>query len=161
MGGLSVSPLAGRLIVFFSRGPDGAVDPLSFHGGADVLPMSVNESLVACRSGQNISVDGALGGKWTLQLFREVPFELPEHLLSSANQSLNEDQSSNYVSRSRKLQKARARIMAAASGSGPLNRVVEDVACSGAQRARAAALTKLGLVEDDLRRLSCMRQPSQ
>jgi hypothetical protein len=53
--GLSVFPEAGKMLIFFSRGDDGAVDPCSFHGGAAV------------------GVEAA-DGKWVMQLCKEVPF---------------------------------------------------------------------------------------
>eukprot|EP00927_Polykrikos_kofoidii_P067771 TRINITY_DN63212_c0_g1_i1.p1 TRINITY_DN63212_c0_g1~~TRINITY_DN63212_c0_g1_i1.p1 ORF type:complete len:385 (+),score=47.79 TRINITY_DN63212_c0_g1_i1:168-1322(+) len=54
--GLSVRPEAGKLVVFFSRSEDGAVDGTSWHGGARVIESA-----------------GAEGGKWILQFFKEVP----------------------------------------------------------------------------------------
>ena len=51
-GGIAVRPRRGRVVFFFSRLNDGSVDPMSWHGGAD------------CLSGD---------GKWTLQLFKELP----------------------------------------------------------------------------------------
>ena len=58
--GVSLRPVAGRLVIFFGRDHNGQVAPECFHGGAAVL--------------------GALGehldrpaGKWTVQLFKEVP----------------------------------------------------------------------------------------
>lgn len=65
-GGLSVYPEAGKLLLFFTFGEDGEVDPLSWHGGA------------AVRAGA--SSGPARGGKWILQVFKEVPkhFRKPE-----------------------------------------------------------------------------------
>lgn len=63
--GLAAAPVAGKLVVFFSRGPDGCVDPLSFHGGADV------------RRGDSVAADGLQDGKWTMQIFCETPLEIP------------------------------------------------------------------------------------
>jgi hypothetical protein len=48
---------AGKLMLFFTRGDDGDVDPYSWHGGAAVRGCS----------------DGVSEGKWILQLCKEVP----------------------------------------------------------------------------------------
>ena len=55
-GGLSVQPVIGKLLIFFTRLDNGEVDPYSFHGAARVRP------------GQEGSI-----GKWTLQIFKELP----------------------------------------------------------------------------------------
>ena len=53
---LSVFPKAGKMLIFFSRGDDGAVDPCSFHGGGAAVGVEVAD------------------GKWVMQLCKEVPF---------------------------------------------------------------------------------------
>jgi hypothetical protein len=59
--GLSIFPEAGKLAIFFTTNADGAVDPTSWHGGAAV--------------GATNELGGAqAAGKWTLQVFKEVPF---------------------------------------------------------------------------------------
>jgi len=56
--GLAVPAIQGSCVAFFSRSPEtGAVDPLSFHGGA---------ALMGSGSGSR---------KWTLQRFREAPVD--------------------------------------------------------------------------------------
>ena len=53
--GFSAYPEQGKLLIFFTTGDDGKVDPLSWHGGARV-----------CSSGD-------FGGKWMLQIFKTFP----------------------------------------------------------------------------------------
>jgi len=53
--GFSAHPEQGKLLIFFTTGDDGKVDPLSWHGGARV-----------CSSGD-------FGGKWMLQIFKTFP----------------------------------------------------------------------------------------
>mmetsp|Transcript_14245 Transcript_14245/g.26473 ORF Transcript_14245/g.26473 Transcript_14245/m.26473 type:complete len:393 (-) Transcript_14245:49-1227(-) len=62
--GLSVYPEVGKLLLFFTFGEDGEVDPLSWHGGAAV--------------GAGASSGPARGGKWILQVFKEVPGQFRE-----------------------------------------------------------------------------------
>lgn len=59
--GLSLAPVAGRLCVFFTRDHNGVVDAASFHGGAGV------------RCEPPASHKGLPIGKWSLQVFKEVP----------------------------------------------------------------------------------------
>jgi hypothetical protein len=54
--GLSVFPKACKMLIFFSRGDDGAVDPCSFHGGGATVGVEVAD------------------GKWVMQLCKELPF---------------------------------------------------------------------------------------
>eukprot|EP01118_Nematostelium_gracile_P010018 TRINITY_DN3405_c0_g1_i2.p1 TRINITY_DN3405_c0_g1~~TRINITY_DN3405_c0_g1_i2.p1 ORF type:complete len:270 (-),score=52.31 TRINITY_DN3405_c0_g1_i2:123-932(-) len=49
--GVQVEPQVGKLILFYTRDQNGDIDPFSWHGGVDVLGT----------------------GKWTMQLFKEVP----------------------------------------------------------------------------------------
>ena len=56
--GFSALPEQGKLVIFFTRGDDGAVDPMSWHGGARV-----------CAAGD-------FGGKWMLQIFKTLPPEI-------------------------------------------------------------------------------------
>ncbi|CAE7334499.1 yrrM [Symbiodinium natans] len=56
--GLSVYPECGKLALFFSTGDEGDVDPMSWHGGAQV------------------GAAGDHGGKWMLQIFKTIPPEL-------------------------------------------------------------------------------------
>eukprot|EP00928_Gymnodinium_smaydae_P062501 TRINITY_DN46354_c0_g1_i1.p1 TRINITY_DN46354_c0_g1~~TRINITY_DN46354_c0_g1_i1.p1 ORF type:complete len:300 (+),score=53.88 TRINITY_DN46354_c0_g1_i1:50-949(+) len=64
--GLSVAPVAGRLVIFFGRDHRGAVEPAAFHGGCGVLtePNGTDD-------------DGLPVGKWTMQIFKEVPQRAP------------------------------------------------------------------------------------
>ena len=64
--GLSVFPEMGKLVIFFTRGDDGLVDPLSFHGGAAVG----TGGACACGAGEGPCV---CAGKWMLQVCKEVP----------------------------------------------------------------------------------------
>ena len=57
--GLSVHPAAGKLLMFYTLGDDGTVDPFSWHGGAAVGAEP--------QPGE---------GKWVLQLFKTVPLSL-------------------------------------------------------------------------------------
>ena len=59
--GLSVYPEAGKLLLFFTMGDHGDVDPMSWHGGA------------------RVGSAGAHGGKWMLQIFKTIPPELRNH----------------------------------------------------------------------------------
>lgn len=65
-GGLSVYPEAGKLVLFFTRGDDGEVDPTSFHGGASVGD-------VGSGGGSGGDGDETTTGKWILQICKEVP----------------------------------------------------------------------------------------
>ena len=56
--GFSALPEQGKLVLFFTRGDDGAVDPMSWHGGA------------------RVSAAGDFGGKWMLQIFKTLPPEI-------------------------------------------------------------------------------------
>jgi len=58
---LNLEPKVGRLAVFFSRDHNGKVDPASWHGGAAVL------------QDPSTSHPGLPKGKWTMQIFKEVP----------------------------------------------------------------------------------------
>eukprot|EP00933_Yihiella_yeosuensis_P028255 TRINITY_DN22071_c0_g1_i1.p1 TRINITY_DN22071_c0_g1~~TRINITY_DN22071_c0_g1_i1.p1 ORF type:complete len:381 (+),score=74.81 TRINITY_DN22071_c0_g1_i1:1050-2192(+) len=121
--GLSITPKAGKLVLFFSRDSTGCVDPLSFHGGAEVLPGVVTDQ-------------GHPAGKWTMQLFRQIP-------LGEASSAWERPKDCN-----KRLAGCRAR--AAASGSGPLVWGVERLARFGAVKGRTAALAKLGLNETSM-----------
>lgn len=59
--GLSIEPKVGRLAIFFSRDHNGCIDPASFHGGAAV-----------CQE-PSFFHEGLPKGKWTMQIFKEVP----------------------------------------------------------------------------------------
>ncbi|KAF4691825.1 hypothetical protein FOZ60_014707 [Perkinsus olseni] len=57
----TVQPRQGRLVLFYTRGDRGEIDPLSWHGGATVH----------CSSGKPTM-------KWTLQKFKEIPVDARE-----------------------------------------------------------------------------------
>lgn len=59
--GIDLAPVAGRLCIFFSRDHNGRVEPASFHGGAAVTCSPPPRE------------DGLPRGKWTMQIFKEVP----------------------------------------------------------------------------------------
>ena len=56
--GFSAHPEQGKLVIFFTTGDDGTVDPMSWHGGA------------------RVSAAGDFGGKWMLQIFKTLPPEI-------------------------------------------------------------------------------------
>ena len=59
--GVSIRPLKGKLVLFFTRCEDGMIDSSSWHGGEAVLP-GTDESFAM--------------GKVTLQIFKEIPDSL-------------------------------------------------------------------------------------
>eukprot|EP00929_Paragymnodinium_shiwhaense_P063523 TRINITY_DN31724_c0_g1_i2.p1 TRINITY_DN31724_c0_g1~~TRINITY_DN31724_c0_g1_i2.p1 ORF type:complete len:325 (-),score=58.57 TRINITY_DN31724_c0_g1_i2:63-1037(-) len=127
---VSIWPEMGKLMLFFTRGPDGSADPLSLHGGADVLADELRSEFKP------------LEGKWTIIIFREVPLRLPE---------LGE------LASKRERQQL-IRLRSAASGTAPLLPQVEDIARRGARSAREAALGHIGLTEATLG-LACSKMP--
>lgn len=56
-----IAPKTGRLAIFFSRDHNGAIDPASWHTGAAVL------------SEPSVFHEGLPRGKWSMQVFKEVP----------------------------------------------------------------------------------------
>ena len=68
--GLSITPEAGKLLVFFTCDDNGDVDPLTWHGAAAVP--SIPQTLEIGGGEQVFSEDGD-EGKWTLQIFKELP----------------------------------------------------------------------------------------
>lgn len=128
--GLAVAAEAGKMVVFFSRGRGGGVDPLAFHGGADV-------------------VGGEPGtGKWTMQLFRAAA--LPELPATGAafDEAAGGDAPPLAPGAAKAALIARAQLRAAASGSGPMVRGAEDAAREAAVKARRTALLLSSLPED-------------
>ena len=78
-GGLSIYPEAGKLVLFFTRGNDGEVDPMSFHGGAKVGELATGSG-GGGGGGTSGNTDGGGSvvceldaGKWILQICKEVP----------------------------------------------------------------------------------------
>jgi hypothetical protein len=81
--GLSVYPEVGKLIIFFTCGDDGDVDPMSWHGASSVdwqrreesvmVVESLEESLKQRDDIQHVHDQVDSGGKWTLQIFKELP----------------------------------------------------------------------------------------
>ena len=59
--GVSIRPVKGKLVLFFTRCENGLIDSSSWHGGEAVLP-GIDESFVM--------------GKVTLQIFKEIPDSL-------------------------------------------------------------------------------------
>jgi hypothetical protein len=85
--GVSVYPEAGKLVIFFTRGDDGHVDPISFHGGAAV---GVKDSSLKGANSKSEGIQGQAGqsatrpcgggdggdGKWMIQVCKEVPYRM-------------------------------------------------------------------------------------
>ena len=77
--GLSIYPEAGKLVIFFTRGDDGLVDPFSWHGGAAVG--AVGEAGGGCGTAltnddSDSDSDSDDAGKWMMQLCKEIPVPL-------------------------------------------------------------------------------------